>query len=239
MSAFSHLDVEQLPDGWHPAFFGDLVAFRMGKTPSRNEKTYWDSPDFPWVSISDMTPYGTIIRTAESVSDAAHRKIFHGQLVPAGYTLMSFKLTIGRVARLGTPAYHNEAIISFRPDRPDVDEDFLFYYLSQIDFASYHDKAIKGDTLNKSKLKSLEIALPPLGEQRQVAALLSAVRWAIERQERLVALNTELKRALIHKFFTEGTRGEAQKQTAIGPIPASWMVAEELRAPPPARVPSR
>ena len=31
---------------------------------------------------------------------------------------------------------------------------------------------------------------------------------AIERQERLIALTAELKKALMHKLFTEGTRGE-------------------------------
>jgi type I restriction enzyme S subunit len=224
MSVFTHVQVERLPDGWCPAFFGDLVSFRLGRTPPRSEKAYWEAPAFPWVSISDMTPYGTILETAESVSETAHRDVFRKQLVPAGHTLMSFKLTIGRVAKLGIPAYHNEAIISFRPEHPGVDENFLFYYLSQIEYAAYRDKAIKGDTLNRSKLNSLEIALPPLAEQRQIAAVLSAVQRAVERQDRLIALTAELKKALMHKLFTEGTRGERQKQTEIGPAPESWEV---------------
>ena len=45
---------------------------------------------------------------------------------------------------------------------------------------------------------------------------------AIEQQERLIALTTELKKALLHKLFTEGLRGEPQKQTEIGPVPESW-----------------
>ncbi|MFA5800727.1 MAG: restriction endonuclease subunit S [Candidatus Peribacteraceae bacterium] len=42
------------------------------------------------------------------------------------------------------------------------------------------------------------------------------------RQERLLALTTELKKTLLHKLFTEGLRGEPQKQTEIGPVPESW-----------------
>ena len=49
---------------------------------------------------------------------------------------------------------------------------------------------------------------------------------AIEQQERLIALTTELKKALMHKLFTEGLRGEPQKQTEIGPVPESWEVVE-------------
>ncbi len=54
--------------------------------------------------------------------------------------------------------------------------------------------------------------------------MLSAVQRAIERQERLIALTAELKKALMHKLFTEGTRGEPLKQTEIGLVPESWTV---------------
>ena len=47
---------------------------------------------------------------------------------------------------------------------------------------------------------------------------------AIEAQERIIQTTTELKKTLMHKLFTEGTRGEPQKQTEIGLIPESWEV---------------
>jgi type I restriction enzyme S subunit len=75
-----------------------------------------------------------------------------------------------------------------------------------------------------SNIADLEIPLPPLAEQRQIAAVLSAVQRAIERQERLIALTAELKKALMHKLFTEGTRGERLKETEIGRVPESWRV---------------
>ena len=212
----------RLPDEWRVDSFENIAVFRIGRTPTRNVKTWWESPDYPWVSISDMTPFGVIQSTAQSISQAAHDKVFKGNLVPAGYTLMSFKLTIGRVARLGIPAHHNEAIISFVPNPAVVDQSYLEFYLSQIDYASYRDKAIKGDTLNKSKINTLMIALPPIDEQRQIARVLSAVHRAIERQERLIALTADLKKALMHKLFTEGTRGEPLKETEIGPVPETW-----------------
>ena len=68
------------------------------------------------------------------------------------------------------------------------------------------------------------IPLPPFSEQRKIAAVLGLVQRAIEQQERLIALTTELKKALLHKLFTEGLRGEPQKQTEIGPVPESWEV---------------
>jgi len=78
--------------------------------------------------------------------------------------------------------------------------------------------------LSQSKLCELPLAIPPLAEQRKIAKVLGLVQQAIEQQERLIALTTELKKALLHKLFTEGLRGEPQKQTEIGPVPESWEV---------------
>jgi hypothetical protein len=54
--------------------------------------------------------------------------------------------------------------------------------------------------------------------------VLGLVQRALEQQERLIALTTELKKALLHQLFTQGLRGEPQKQTEIGPVPQSWEV---------------
>ncbi len=50
----------------------------------------------------------------------------------------------------------------------------------------------------------------------------------IEAQERIIQTTTELKKALMHKLFTEGLRDEPQKQTEIGPVPESWEVGPVL-----------
>ena len=66
--------------------------------------------------------------------------------------------------------------------------------------------------------------------------MLGLVQRAIEQQERLIALTTELKKALLHKLFTEGLRGEPQKQTEIGPVPESLGGALDSRADAPPSV---
>lgn len=78
--------------------------------------------------------------------------------------------------------------------------------------------------LSQSRLAELPLPVPPLSEQQKIAHILSTVQRAIEQQERLIQVTTELKKALMHKLFTEGTRGEPQKETEIGLVPESWEV---------------
>ena len=94
-------------------------------------------------------------------------------------------------------------------------------YWQQVD-ANKHTNLKKG--VNGSVLSELLVPLPPLPEQKKIAHVLSTVQRAIETQERIIQTTTELKKALMHKLFTEGLRNEPQKQTEIGPVPESWNV---------------
>lgn len=108
-----------------------------------------------------------------------------------------------------------------------LDAGFLYYCLLTNDVVEHVAKIEKGvsyPAIRDSDVKAIRIPYPPADEQRRIAAVLSAVQRAIERQERLIALTDELKKAFTHKLFTEGIRGEPLKQTEIGPVPASWKV---------------
>ncbi|HLC20758.1 MAG TPA: restriction endonuclease subunit S, partial [Candidatus Methylomirabilis sp.] len=213
---------ESLARSWRLLKFAEVASYTLGRTPPRRNPAYWPvAAGIPWVTISDMTPYSTVHATAESVSSTAVAEIFRCPPVSAGTLLMSFKLTIGRTAVLGVNAYHNEAIIAIRP-KAGVDRDFLRYYLPTIDFAQHQDRAIKGQTLNKGKIETLPVVLPPLPEQRAIVGALSKVQAAVEVQDKILATLRALKTATMGRLFREGLRGEPLKQTEIGEIPESW-----------------
>jgi len=76
--------------------------------------------------------------------------------------------------------------------------------------------------ISKGNLNKLLIPIPTLPEQRKIAYILSTVQKAIEQQDKLIQHTTELKKALMQKLFTEGTKGEKQKLTEVGLVPWDW-----------------
>jgi type I restriction enzyme S subunit len=125
-------------------------------------------------------------------------------------------------------AYATTEVIPMRGRKGESDTLFLFFYLLHPEVRSDLAGKMEGSTgrqrLSKTVLGDRLIPLPPLPEQKKIAHILSTVQRAIEAQERIIQTTTELKKALMHKLFTEGLRHEPQKQTEIGPVPESWEV---------------
>lgn len=144
----------------------------IGKTPPRGEAKYWVSGKYPWVSISDMSDYGIIRYTKETVTEYAKQNL--GEITPIGTLIMSFKLTVGRTSILNISAYHNEAIISIYPFVENVysARNYLFYILPIISSLGDFKDAIKGKTLNSKSLNNLLLPLPPLNEQKQIVTMI-------------------------------------------------------------------
>lgn len=161
----------EIPEYWEWVRFGELVNYKMGKTPQRSDDKYWRD-DYYWVSIADMIPNSYIDGTKEKISTVALKEKFNGTLVPKGTLLMSFKLTVGRVSILNIDAVHNEAIISIYPygDLDNIIRNFLFQILTLMSTYGDTKGAIKGKTLNSTSLSNLLIPIPPLEEQKRIVA---------------------------------------------------------------------
>jgi type I restriction enzyme S subunit len=171
-----------IPSEWEWVRFANIVDFSAGRTPSRNDTSFWNNGDHAWVSIADMEDGQVLTATKETVSDKARERVFGSEPEAPGTILMSFKLTIGKIARLGMPAFHNEAIISIRPHLAELDP-YLFKILSQ--FARQGDTkgAIKGATLNRDSISNILFPLPPLAEQRRIVAKIDELMGLCDRLE--------------------------------------------------------
>lgn len=171
-----------LPENWLWARLDCIADFSAGRTPPRENMSFWNTGDHPWVSISDMEHGKSVEKTKETVSRYAGETIFGKAPVPRGTMIMSFKLTIGKIARLGMDAYHNEAIIAIRPFVDSLDP-YLFLVLPDLARGGKTTSAIKGATLNRDSISSIMVPLPPIGEQIRIVAKINELMEILDRLE--------------------------------------------------------
>lgn len=105
----------------------------------------------------------------------------------------------------------------------DANLRFISYLLSALGLSQMNSHStIPG--LNRDRVYQLPISLPPLPEQKKIAAVLIKIQRAIETQDKLISALRDLKKSTMQHLFTHGLRGEKTKMTEIGEIPESWEV---------------
>ncbi|MCO5185369.1 MAG: restriction endonuclease subunit S [Anaerolineae bacterium] len=145
------------------------------------------------------------------------------KIAEVGDILISVRAPVGPVNKCRERSCIGRGVSAIRAK--DIDRDFLYYNLIYLeDYIASQGTGSTFKAINKSRLQSIEVNTSEfeLSEQRKIAYVLGTVQLAIEQQTQLIERTQELKRALMHKLFTEGTRGEAQKETEIGRVPQDW-----------------
>jgi type I restriction enzyme, S subunit len=81
----------EVPAGWCWVRFANIADFSAGRTPSRNDTSFWNNGDHAWVSIADMQDGQVLTTTKETVSRRAQERIFGSEPEAPGTIIMSFK----------------------------------------------------------------------------------------------------------------------------------------------------
>jgi type I restriction enzyme S subunit len=215
-----------IPKGWQESTLEEKFSIQIGGTPSRANALYWDRSNCGanlWVSIRDLkSKY--IFDTAEKISELGVEKS-NVKLVPKNTVIMSFKLTVGRLAITGKPLYTNEAIAAFVPkNQMLVDNNFLYHGLNYWNLEGEVDQAIKGKTLNKEKIKRIVGLFPPFAEQKRIASILESVDDVDELLKAKIAKLENLKKAMMNQLLSKGIGHRQFKNTKLGVIPEAWDV---------------
>ena len=116
-----------------------------------------------------------------------------------------------------------------RPAHPGVDGQYLYLYLGHPLVRAWVVRHAQGATmpnLNTSILRSLPLTLPPLPEQRRIAAVLGALDDKIELNRKMNQTLEEMAQALFKSWFIDfdGHDPADLVDSELGPIPRGWGV---------------
>ncbi|WP_077532841.1 restriction endonuclease subunit S [Massiliimalia massiliensis] len=180
----------------------EIFNLQMGKTPSRNNADYWTEGQYNWISIADLGTYQKYVEaTKEKITESAVQESGI-KSVPANTVIMSFKLSLGKTAITKESVYTNEAIMAFIPTgKYAVLPDYFYHLFSAKDWSKETNRAVMGTTLNKATLGAVSIVVPPLDEQREIAAVLDKISDLIaKRRQQLDKLDELVKSRFIELF---------------------------------------
>ena len=174
----------------------------MGKTPDRHSPKFWNEGTEPWISIADLTKCNKYIEnTAEKITATAVDESGI-KIIPKNTVIMSFKLSIGKVAITPKEMYSNEAIMSFIDKGVlKIEPVYLYYLLMHKDWDTGTNKAVMGKTLNKASLSQMTVNIHGYSEQLEIIKALDAASSIIAaRKQQLTELDNLIKARFVEMF---------------------------------------
>lgn len=176
---------------------GEIAVWGSGGTPKRGITEYFGD-GIPWLSIADLND-GVVASARESLTHAGVANS-SAKIVPAGTIFIAMYGSIGKLGIAGTAMATSQAIAFAKPNDDVVDRRFLFHFLLA-ERPKLQALGRGGTQMNigQADLKAWPIPLPPLPEQRRIAAILDHAD-ALRAKRRQVLTHFD---SLTHSIFNE------------------------------------
>lgn len=169
----------------------------IGKTPPRKEPQWFSTnpQDVTWVSISDMGTCGLYIGSSSEqlTKEAVDRH--NVKIVPDNTVLLSFKLTVGRIAITNGEMTTNEAIAHFKTDKKEINE-YLYCYLKCFNYQTMGSTSSIATAVNSKIIKGMPFVVPTDDElidfHSVVAPMFAKIKANQTESEKLTAVRDTL-----------------------------------------------
>ncbi|CAN5290844.1 restriction endonuclease subunit S [soil metagenome] len=203
---YKQTEVGVIPEDWGTCELQDLGRWLGGATPSMGNVAYWSNGNAPWASSGDVK-VSLLNTTQQKITDVAVKET-STILLPTDSIIVVTRSGILRkylpVAKNLVPMAINQDLKALLPNR-SVDPDFVLHQLighGPKILATCQKSGTTVESIEFTWLKLFRIPLPPLPEQRAIAAALSDVDDMISSLERLISKKRAVKTAAMQQLLT-------------------------------------
>lgn len=205
---------------WVVVRLDEVADITSGGTPRKSEGRFWDG-EIPWISGASMhalTATSSKRRVTEAAIGSGTRLALSGSslVLVRGMSLLE-EIRVSHVVR---PVAFNQDVKALSP-KLSIDPWFLTYALLSSRERlrkAVHQAGHGTGVLATERLSGLEIPLPPLVEQRRIAAVLGLLDDLIDRNERLGQDLTLLASAIGQRLLSQLEPGESRSIEEIAII---------------------
>lgn len=228
--------IGEVPAGWRIVKTKQVAAFFGGGTPDRDTPDFWNG-DIPWISPKDMKRER--VNSSEEHITELGANLSAATMVNAGAVLIVVR---SGILKHSIPAAINDVAVTLNQDMKAVlpDESRLIPVFFQRIIQGHNDQLLHLWRKQGATVESLEIdlltetrlALPPIVEQRAIAAFLdretAQIDALIAKYRSMIDLLREKRQAMISRAVTKGLDlSVAMKDSGVewlGEVPAGWRV---------------
>jgi len=206
-----------VPDGWREARLGDVAAEESGRVSPQDAACRY-------LALEHIDPSSSVVSRHGAASEAVSLKtpfrsgdVLFGKLRPY----------LRKVVRADFDGVCSTEILVVRPTA--LDGGFLLRLMSSDAAIAHAMKTAAGTKMPRtswSEMATLPVLIPPLQEQRRIAAVLQAADDAVTTAQAVIDQTEKVKRGLVEQLLTRGMPGRHTrfKMTEIGEVPESWEV---------------
>mgnify|MGYP001806189445 CR=1 FL=1 len=204
-SLFRQWFVEEAEDSWAVEKLGKVFDIGIGRTPPRKEQHWFTTNpnDIKWVSIKDMGISGIYIDTVSEYLTPQAVDAFSVPIIPENTVMLSFKMTIGRLAISTEKMVSNEAIAHFKQkEGSSLFPEFLYLFLKTYSWVELGSTSSIVESINSQMIKEIEMIIPDKQKLIDFKKMIKPIFDKIKSNQTQIRTLTQTRDTLLPKLMS-------------------------------------
>jgi len=197
--------VEEADESWETEQLGNIFDIGIGRTPPRKEQHWFSTNpnDVKWISIKDMDFNGVYIYSVTEYLTHNAVEQFNVPIIPNDCVILSFKMTIGRLAITTEKMLSNEAIAHFIPKTESkLFSVFLYLFLKTYKFELLGSTSSIVESINSQMIKEIVIMIPDEKKLKLFREVIKPYFTKIKTNQAQISTLTQLRDTLLPKLMS-------------------------------------
>lgn len=197
-------ELGKIPEDWGVRRLEDEFDITIGRTPPRLE-TQWfskNSNEKKWISIKDIVNSEVYIsNTSEYLTYEAIEK-FNIPVIPENTAILSFKMTVGKLAITTEEMLSNEAIAHLKiKNNSHLSTEYIYLFLKGLDFNSLGSTSSIVTAINSTMIKMLHVLIPETKTMKSFNALIQPIFAKLKNNNSQIQTISKLRDTLLPKLM--------------------------------------
>lgn len=197
---------------------GDVCTVISGSTPKTSVAEYWDG-DIKWITPAELNEDSFYLYDSQRHITELGKEKTGLSYMPIGTVILSSRAPIGKTAIAGCEMCCNQGFKNLICS-DDIFNEYLYYFLKgKTDYLNSLGRGATFKEISKSIVENIEIRLPALEEQKQIARQFGEIYRLISLRKQQLARLDELVKARFVELFGDPVASEnKRKLSEIGRI---------------------